>query len=49
MPLYFAALLAVGVGIGYYLTFNGSNSNAINKFHPTASNSKINNLLDYIE
>lgn len=50
MPLYFAALLSLGVGIGYYLTFDGSNSFSTNKFHQqTSSNSKINNLLDYIE
>jgi len=50
MPLYFAALLSLGVGVGYYLTFDGSNSFSTNKFHQqTSSNSKINNLLDYIE
>lgn len=49
MPLYFALILALGVGVGYYLTFNGTNAYTNTKFHPTASNSKINNLLEYIE
>ncbi len=49
MPLYFALVLALGVGVGYYLTFNGSLSNPDSQFHQKMSSSKINNLLDYIE
>jgi len=46
MPLYFALVLALGVAIGYYLTFG---LNKTNNFHTASSESKINNLLDYIE
>ncbi|MDX2173232.1 MAG: S41 family peptidase [Bacteroidota bacterium] len=49
MPLYFALVLAAGVGVGYYFTFNGNTSFTNTKFHDTSSNSKINNLLEYIE
>ncbi len=49
-PLYFAIVMAIGVIIGYYFTFN---SNFSPKFHNATSNtssqSKINNLLEYIE
>lgn len=46
MPLYFALVLAAGVGIGYFFTFNSNFQNQ--NFHSSKS-SKINNLLDYIE
>lgn len=49
MPLYFALVLAAGVGIGYYFTFNANYSSAKTAYHSKNSNSKINNLLDYIE
>ncbi len=49
MPLYFALTLAAGVALGYYFTFNGNSTINNSKFHTTASTSKINNLLDYIE
>ncbi|MBA3666071.1 MAG: PDZ domain-containing protein, partial [Bacteroidetes bacterium] len=47
MPLYFALVLAAGVGFGYYFTFNGAAPQ--NKLHTSSSGSKINNLLDFIE
>ena len=45
MPLYFAIVLAIGVATGYYLTF-GLNKNP--HFQESKSNTKINNLLEYI-
>jgi len=49
MPFYFALVLAAGVGIGYYLTFNSALSAKASAFHSKAQGNKINNLLDYIE
>lgn len=49
MPLYFALILALGVGIGYYLTFNSNFPINQTAFSKKTSGSKINNLLDYIE
>lgn len=49
MPLYFALVLAAGVGIGYYFTFNPNFSAANSSFHAKSSGNRINNLLDYIE
>ncbi len=49
MPLYFALVLAAGVGIGYYFTFNANSSYQNAGYHNKLNNSKINNLLDYIE
>jgi carboxyl-terminal processing protease len=49
MPLYFAVVLAAGVGIGYYFTFNSGNSINTSSFHSNAKGNKIGNLLDYIE
>ncbi len=49
MPLYFALVLALGVGVGYYLTFNGSNTFLNPQYSQQPSTSKINNLLEYIE
>jgi carboxyl-terminal processing protease len=49
MPLYFALILALGVGIGYYFTFNSNFSTTQTAFSKKNSGSKINNLLDYIE
>ena len=49
MPLYFALILAAGVGIGYYLTFNSALSAKASAFHSKTQGNKINNLLDYIE
>jgi len=48
MPLYFALVLAAGVGLGYYFTFSPG-LQAKTSFHSTAKGNKINNLLDYIE
>lgn len=48
MPLYFALVLAVGVAIGYYLTFGGRFAPATT-YHAGTGNGRINNLLDYIE
>ena len=49
MPLYFALVLAAGVGIGYYFTFNTELSLKNASFHSKTKGNKINNLLDYIE
>ncbi len=49
MPLYFALVLTLGVGVGYYLTFNGSNTFLNPQYSQQPSTSKINNLLEYIE
>ena len=49
MPLYFALILASGVAIGYYLTFNSNLTLNQTAFSKKSSNNKINNLLDYIE
>jgi carboxyl-terminal processing protease len=49
MPLYFALVLAAGVGIGYYLTFNPGFQAKTATYHGKSKSSKINNLLDYIE
>ena len=49
MPLYFALVLAAGVGIGYYLTFHSGQSGSNSSFHSKTSGNKIGNLLDYIE
>ncbi len=48
-PLYFALVLAAGVGLGYYFTFNPGLTAKTSAFHSTAKGNKINNLLDYIE
>lgn len=49
MPLYFALVLAAGVGIGYYFTFSSGLSAKTNALHSKNQANKINNLLDYIE
>lgn len=49
MPLYFALILALGVGIGYYFTFNSNFSATQTAFKKQVGGTKINNLLDYIE
>lgn len=49
MPLYFALVLALGVGVGYYFTFNSDFSASPTAFNKKSNGSKINNLLDYIE
>ncbi|PBQ34970.1 peptidase S41 [Sphingobacteriaceae bacterium] len=49
MPLYFALVLAAGVGIGYYFTFSSALSGKTATFHTKGQNNKISNLLDYIE
>lgn len=46
LPLYFAIVLAAGVGVGYYFSFSGTPKNE--NYH-SARGSKIINLLDYIE
>ncbi len=47
MPLFFALVLAIGVAIGYFLTFGSALSTGTPSYHSTKPN-KINNLLDYI-
>lgn len=49
MPLYFALVLAAGVAIGYYFTFNTDYKSSTAGYHSKTKGSKINNLLDYIE
>ncbi len=49
MPLYFALVLAAGVGIGYYFTFNAGSAQNKTAYHSKTKSNKINNLLDYIE
>lgn len=49
MPLYFALILALGVGIGYYFTFNANFSGLQTPLTKKNNGNKINNLLDYIE
>ncbi len=49
MPLYFALVLAFGVGVGYYFTFNADLNATETVFHKKSNGNKINNLLDYIE
>lgn len=49
MPLYFALVLAFGVGVGYYFTFNADLGATQTVFHKKNNGNKINNLLDYIE
>lgn len=44
LPFYFSIVLAVGVGIGYFLTFNSNFSNS----NPEVKGNKINNIMDYI-
>jgi carboxyl-terminal processing protease len=48
MPLFFALVLAAGVCIGYYFTFN-SDFSSKTSFHSTTKSNKISNLLDYVE
>jgi carboxyl-terminal processing protease len=48
LPLYFALVLAAGVGLGYFFTFHTDAKANTNGYH-TRTNSRINNLLDYIE
>jgi len=47
LPFFFALVLTAGVAIGYFLTFNSSPAGNTG-FH-SKPNSRINNLLDYIE
>lgn len=49
MPLYFALVLAAGVGIGYYFTFNPTTPGKTAAFHSKTNSNRISNLLDYIE
>ena len=49
LPLYFALVLATGIGIGYYFTFNADFSTKTSSFHSKTNSNKISNLLDYIE
>lgn len=49
MPLFFALVLAAGVGIGYFFTFQKGPLPKAGNYHQQSGNSKINNLLDYIE
>jgi carboxyl-terminal processing protease len=49
MPLFFAIVLAAGVGIGYFLTFGANPQTVSANYHGNSAGSKINNLLDYIQ
>lgn len=51
MPLYFAIVMALGIGIGYYFTFNTNGLNAGNDklAGVDKTGNKINKLLNYIE
>ena len=49
LPLYFALVLAAGTGLGYFFTFRPGNADKTTSYHARTGNSKINNLLDYIE
>jgi carboxyl-terminal processing protease len=49
LPLYFAIVLAMGVGFGYFFTFNSNFGATQANYHSKAAGSKINNLLDFIE
>jgi carboxyl-terminal processing protease len=49
LPLYFAIVLGIGVGAGYYLTFGSDENYLASKNHVASGGSgKINNLLDYV-
>ncbi len=48
MPIYFALVLAFGVGFGYFLTFKNS-PNPAGYNHQTTAGSKINSLLNFIQ
>lgn len=48
MPLYFALVLAAGVGLGYYLTVRAGRAQPVT-YHSGSGSGRINNLLDYIE
>lgn len=49
MPLFFALVLALGVGIGYFFTFQPGYASRMGGYHSKPSGNKVNNLLDYIE
>jgi carboxyl-terminal processing protease len=48
MPLYFALVLAAGMGAGYYLTFSDNSDSLTASTYHGRKPGKINNLLDYI-
>src|SRR4051812_14635545 len=48
MPLFFALVLALGVGIGYFFTFSNNMGTGPASYHTTGKSTRINNLLDYI-
>ncbi len=48
MPLFFALVLAAGVAIGYFFTFNSGLVTGVPGYHGGSKPNKINNLLDYI-
>jgi carboxyl-terminal processing protease len=48
-PVFYALVMAAGVGIGYYFTFNPDFSPKTMAYHGKPQGNKINNLLDYIE
>lgn len=49
MPLYFALVLAIGVGIGYYFTFGSGFNLSANNYDSKTTGGKINDLLRLIE
>lgn len=49
MPLFFAAVLAAGVAIGYFFSFNSDITANTIAFHSKPRSNRVNNLLDYIE
>ncbi len=48
VPLYYALVLACGIIIGYFFTFNSNFSSSSSSLEDKNSNNKINNLIEYI-
>ena len=48
VPLYYALVLALGIIIGYFFTFNSNFTSSSASLEDKNSNNKINNLIEYI-
>lgn len=48
LPFYFSIAVCGGIALGYYFTFQGDTKGPSSNYH-ARNNSRINNLLDYIE
>ena len=48
VPLYYALVLACGIIIGYFFTFNSNFTSSSASLEDKNSNNKINNLIEYI-